>query len=618
MQRRLSPRRPRSVPRSEMKSRPLVEVLERRSLPGSAWGPLAFAFPGLVPLALSEPPIDPSRVSITQSATPFPDASEIPPQTRTVQPDAAAQTRNSMFVSQAGPRDATATSPIGLGADGAGNMDPLASLDLFPRQQMEAPPPNVPTSFPRSPAPVAGGDESTPTSRPNSTEPGSVAASLVTPPAQVASLSQATLEAMAQASPAPVALPIATGAGTDSGAGAPAAPATQASATPDSGASIPVNSIPAALPPAPLAHPARPTLPISAGPPNSIPPTLFDQLNEMPLGGSSALAEFAPDIPCSSCDTASSLIDTQEGYPANPCMDSEAPVRYADGTVNLTFQDLSSNGFGVPWGQTRTWTNNATYAASTLNGWGMFDVQQPFLARYGASQIVLFLNGHDARYFQDNGDGTYSEHFSGKEGLKFDGAHFILSDHKGTRLFFSAPVDTNHNGLLLSINDPYGGATTFTYSGTPSQLQSVTRTDAASGITETYAYGYMSGFLASVTLSRSNTPGTIREVDYTYYGVNGINEPNNGNLGDLRTATIKDGSNHVLDVSYYRSTQGRRQVYVPVLGAPGDSGGRRASYSHSFVMFNSTPLLLPWPVELSNLSCLSCASFIMRAKSDSS
>jgi hypothetical protein len=374
----------------------------------------------------------------------------------------------------------------------------------------------------------------------------------VTPPAQVASLNQATLEAMAQASPAPVALPNGTAATADAAAGAPAALPSQAPATVDPGTGTLVNSARAAPAPGPLAPPATPTLPNPSRPPSYIPPTLFDQLNEMPLGGSTALAEFAPDVPCSSCDTASSLIDTQESYPANPCMDSEAPVRYADGTVNLTFQDLSSNGFGVPWGQTRTWTNNATYAASTLNGWGMFDVQQPFLARYGASQIVLFLNGHDARYFQDNGDGTYSEHFSGKEGLKFDGAHFILSDHKGTRLFFSAPVDTNHNGLLLSINDPYGGATTFTYSGTPSQLQSVTRTDAASGITETYGYGYVSGFLASVTLSRSNTPGTIREVDYTYYGVNGINEPNNGNLGDLRTATIRDGSGNILDVSYYR------------------------------------------------------------------
>jgi len=34
-----------------------------------------------------------------------------------------------------------------------------------------------------------------------------------------------------------------------------------------------------------------------------------------------------------------------------------APVRYFDGTVRMNTIDLVSHGFGIPWAQTRSWTN---------------------------------------------------------------------------------------------------------------------------------------------------------------------------------------------------------------------------------------------------------------------
>jgi hypothetical protein len=47
------------------------------------------------------------------------------------------------------------------------------------------------------------------------------------------------------------------------------------------------------------------------------------------------------------------------------------PIRYFDGVVQLAMGDLESDGFGVPWGQNRTWTNGVGYYVKNNNGWGM-------------------------------------------------------------------------------------------------------------------------------------------------------------------------------------------------------------------------------------------------------
>src|SRR5207244_7925037 len=87
----------------------------------------------------------------------------------------------------------------------------------------------------------------------------------------------------------------------------------------------------------------------------------------------------------------------------------------------------------------------------------------------------------------------------------------------------------------------------------------VQRTDSTSGITESYLYTYLgssdlnAGLLANVTLRRQVNGGswtTVRQVAYDYY--DGTSQKPFGNLGDLRTATIKDGNNNTLDTKYYR------------------------------------------------------------------
>jgi hypothetical protein len=43
------------------------------------------------------------------------------------------------------------------------------------------------------------------------------------------------------------------------------------------------------------------------------------------------------------------------------------PVRVDDGTLNYSFTDLTANGFGSSFGQTRSWTNNPNYAVDEHN-----------------------------------------------------------------------------------------------------------------------------------------------------------------------------------------------------------------------------------------------------------
>src|SRR5206468_1804296 len=65
--------------------------------------------------------------------------------------------------------------------------------------------------------------------------------------------------------------------------------------------------------------------------------------------------------------------------------------------------------------------------------------------------------------------------------------------------------------------------------------------------------GSLAGLLADVKLQRSTDSGahftTVRQVIYDYY-TGGGGQP--GNAKDLKTVTIEDGSNNVIDVTAYR------------------------------------------------------------------
>ncbi len=59
--------------------------------------------------------------------------------------------------------------------------------------------------------------------------------------------------------------------------------------------------------------------------------------------------------------------------------------------------DLASTGFGTNWGQTFSWTNGPSYAATTFNCNGTVDAPVPYLRQNKFStEIVVISNGVDA------------------------------------------------------------------------------------------------------------------------------------------------------------------------------------------------------------------------------
>jgi hypothetical protein len=243
---------------------------------------------------------------------------------------------------------------------------------------------------------------------------------------------------------------------------------------------------------------------------------------------------------------------------------SEAPVRYADGVVELDTIDLMSSGFGAPWGQSRSWTNGPGYSSGADNGNGVVDINQPYLVEVNGddSTISVVMSGTNALYFdRDPTSGDYVERFDGHETLSEDATtgEFTLYDTAGDRLqFFS--FDTSllavQRGQFESLADPYGNLTVLTY-GANGRLAEVDRSNAAATpVTESFVYNYVAsgvnqGLLSEVTQRQKTGSGpwaTVRSVVYAYFD----GTDSHGNAGDLKSATTEDPSNNVIDVDYYR------------------------------------------------------------------
>ena len=66
-------------------------------------------------------------------------------------------------------------------------------------------------------------------------------------------------------------------------------------------------------------------------------------------------------------------------------------VRF-DGVLQVTGADLSSGGFGIPWGQTRSWSNGAGYAGRGTNGMGTVSSHLPSLRRGNGGNTLAVVS----------------------------------------------------------------------------------------------------------------------------------------------------------------------------------------------------------------------------------
>jgi RHS repeat-associated protein len=260
------------------------------------------------------------------------------------------------------------------------------------------------------------------------------------------------------------------------------------------------------------------------------------------------------------------------GDPNLPFNDSfsEAPVRYFDGTVYLKFNDLTSNGLGEPWGQTRSWTNAAGYAAVDFaghpmgyNGNGMVDMQLPFvLTNANFSTAIVITSGTSMLVFDNINSTNPTPRFFVTDRFLHANGEFVLSDNAGNQTHFYDFTGAPNNprwGKFKSYIDAEGNVTqvtSWTADGRPAEIQRQTPANQSPQVIESYLFSYVSsgvnqGLYSNVTLRRQIGGGTwtvVRQVDYTYYNTGEAN----GNANDLKSATVKDAAGNPLDTTYYR------------------------------------------------------------------
>jgi RHS repeat-associated protein len=268
-------------------------------------------------------------------------------------------------------------------------------------------------------------------------------------------------------------------------------------------------------------------------------------------------------------------------------MVSTAPVRYFDGVVQLSWTDLSSDGFGDTWGQTRSWSNGGYNPSDgtrplSFNGNGMVDENLPYMTGHhgGGGTIYVITSATNAYIFNQVGDG-YVPAFFFKDQLIHANREYIFTDTAGDQFHFYdfsyAPSDPRW-GKFKSMTDPYGNVTavtSWTADGQPAEVQRRTPLGQTRTLVESYLYTYVAsgpnvGLISQVTQRRQVDGGdwsVVRQVVYKYY--NGT-EPF-GNATDLKTATIEDTAGNALDTTYYR-------YYTP--GDIHDGQGNTIGYVH--------------------------------------
>jgi YD repeat-containing protein len=245
------------------------------------------------------------------------------------------------------------------------------------------------------------------------------------------------------------------------------------------------------------------------------------------------------------------------GNSANPF--TTAPVRYSDGLVKIATTDLSSDGFGFPWGQTRSWSNDVGFGSSGVNGNGWDVTQMPSLKQVSGSTLAVISNAVAAEYFDfDPLRQRYYPRFFDQFTLETENNLYVLTDEAGDPVRFndfatSSPA--SEQGQFVSFTDPGGNVTSATWAA--GQIQTVTRSSGA--LFEGWFYTYYpagnanAGLLSNVALKRSTDSGShwtvVRQVAYAYYDGSTLVH---GNQGDLMTATVEDPGGNAIDTSYYR------------------------------------------------------------------
>jgi RHS repeat-associated protein len=265
----------------------------------------------------------------------------------------------------------------------------------------------------------------------------------------------------------------------------------------------------------------------------------------------------------------------------------EAPVRYFNGELQLRSKDLGSDGFGIPWGHTRIYSNRLSNSFDFGNGHNWLVLEWPQLVRRKTDPalvslthpftkskptgctLVLLRGTRNALWFDEfsTGDDCETEwkaRFGAKHLLSFDAGtkSFRLEAPNGHLWVFNAFTpncfetsnatlykvrDARLDGKLVRHVGPGGQTINITYSN--GKVQTVSRS------TESFAYNYYEsgencGRLHTVTHLHERQ--AVRRAEYLYCEQGGAF----GQSGDLKLVAVQipgaQGGWRNKDIEYYR------------------------------------------------------------------
>ncbi|HUY35939.1 MAG TPA: RHS repeat-associated core domain-containing protein [Pirellulales bacterium] len=290
------------------------------------------------------------------------------------------------------------------------------------------------------------------------------------------------------------------------------------------------------------------------------------------------------------------------GSRGGPVPDETAtyPVRFSTGEIVYSSVDVVSNGFGAPWGHTRSFKSRMTVSADIGQGYNWVVAEWPHLRQLldaGGTLTGAVLMGDPAgELYFDLVGGQYVGRWNITETLTLDSnaAIFTLIDVNGNVTRFGG-LNMIASGMMIDRTDAAGVVTSVVSlapnGGNAGEVQR-SFTDAAGNTTvESLLYTYDTSFsdginrLSSVLLRRQVNGGpwvNARQATYAYWdGSNAF-----GALGDLKTV-----SKELFESGVWSSTaiQLYRWYVVAASSSSSSSGTGNSSGSSSSSSSSSGP-----------------------------
>ena len=175
---------------------------------------------------------------------------------------------------------------------------------------------------------------------------------------------------------------------------------------------------------------------------------------------------------------------------------SSDPVQYSDGAVDYSATDLTSNGLGEDFGQSRSWTPFAQWSVGQRNGTGWIDDSLPSLQQtFGDSGISIIRSATDIETFELLG-GQYVPTSYNSDTLVHDTEHgeYVWADSQGDQIHFydfSASTPFGRQGQLKSMTNADGVLTYVAAWASDGAIQEVRRQDANGNDVESWLYSYL-------------------------------------------------------------------------------------------------------------------------------